>query len=142
MGAPLQATLYPQLIPYPLIYPGLPCVSITCPVRISVSGLWKAHELLVPGGRLFHSEWQFLNSARLRARLQPWERIGLAEDEVEPGDYLMDWRHGGYGLRYVHHFSTPELADLAAETGFSVKETFLSDGAGGQLGLYQSWEKL
>jgi hypothetical protein len=103
--------------------------------------LRKAHELLASDGRLIHSEWQFLNSPRLRARLQPWEKIGLADDEVEPGDYLMDWRHGGYGLRYVHHFSIPELADLAAETGFSVKETFLSDGAGGQLGLYQVWEK-
>jgi 2-polyprenyl-3-methyl-5-hydroxy-6-metoxy-1,4-benzoquinol methylase len=99
----------------------------------------KVHKLLIPGGRFIHSEWQFLNSPRLRARIQPWETIGLTAAHVDPGDALMDWRHGGYGLRYVHHFSEPELAALAAETGFTIVETFSSDGEGGDLGLYQEW---
>ncbi len=59
---------------------------------------------------------------------------------MDPGDYLLDWRRGGEGLRYVHHFSPEELAELAAETGFRVLETFWSDGEGGNLGLYQVWE--
>jgi SAM-dependent methyltransferase len=95
---------------------------------------------LVSAGRFIHSEWQFLNSPRLRQRLQPWGRIDLAEEEVEAEDYLLDWRQGGYGLRYVHHFSLEELETLAHETGFAILETFLSDGAGGKLGLYQVWE--
>jgi tRNA (uracil-5-)-methyltransferase TRM9 len=95
---------------------------------------------LVSAGRFIHSEWQFLNSPRLRQRLQPWGCLGLAEEDVEAGDYLLDWRKGGYGLRYVHHFSPEELEALANETGFSIMETFLSDGAGGKLGLYQVWE--
>jgi len=95
---------------------------------------------LVSAGRFIHSEWQFLNSPRLRQRLQPWGRIGLAEEEVEAEDYLLDWRQGGYGLRYVHHFSLEELETLAHETSFAILETFLSDGAGGKLGLYQVWE--
>jgi len=94
------------------------------------------------GGRLIHSEWQFLNSPRLRARLQPWESIGLAADQVDEGDYLLDWRGGGSGLRYVHHFSEVELASLAQESGFRVLETFYSDGEGGKLGLYQIWENV
>lgn len=93
-----------------------------------------------PGGRFIHSEWQFLNSPRLRARLQPWETIGLRAEDVEPGDYLMDWRQGGYGLRYVHHFSIEELDELAGQTGFTITDSFLSDGEGGKLGLYQVWE--
>ena len=96
--------------------------------------------LVPPGGLFVHSHWQFLNSPRLRARIQPWEAVGLRPEAVDPGDYLLDWRHGGHGFRYVHHFSQDELTALAAATGFRVRETFLSDGEGGRLGLYQVWE--
>ena len=104
--------------------------------------LQKIRTLLVSHGAFIHSEWQFLNSARLRKRVQPWGTIDLCDDELEDGDYLLDWRHGGYGLRYVHHFSEHELADLAHECGFQVTNAFQSDGEGGQLGLYQVWRPL
>lgn len=102
--------------------------------------LQKVRRLLALGGRFYHSEWQFLNSPRLRARIQPWTSIGLSESHVDPGDHLLDWRRGGYGLRYVHHFSENELRILAEESGFRIIETFLSDGEGSKLGLYQMWE--
>jgi SAM-dependent methyltransferase len=95
--------------------------------------------LLTQDGRFIHSEWQFLNSERLKARIQPWQEIGLSENDVDPGDYLLDWRHGGYSLRYVHHFSEDELFHMAHENMFSITKTFHSDGEGGQLGLYQVW---
>jgi SAM-dependent methyltransferase len=100
------------------------------------------HGLLSPAGLFLHSEWQFLNSARLRGRLQPWRAAGLSPDLVDPGDYLLDWREGGPGLRYVHHFSEAELDRLAQETRFKVNETFYSDGQEGRLGLYQIWERV
>lgn len=96
--------------------------------------------LLSPGGCFIHSNWQFLNSPRLAARIQPWESIGLSAAEIDPGDYLLDWRAGGSGLRYVHHFSEDELTTLAAESGFQVAASFYSDGEGGRLGLYQVWQ--
>jgi SAM-dependent methyltransferase len=95
--------------------------------------------LLASEGRFIHSNWQFLKSERLRQRLHPWSETGLTEADVEPGDYLLDWRRGGFGLRYVHHFSETELITLAKETGFRVIETFYSDGESGNLGLYQVW---
>jgi tRNA (uracil-5-)-methyltransferase TRM9 len=97
------------------------------------------HGLLAPGGRFIHSNWQFLNSPRLRARIQPWSAIGLQETDVDPDDYLLDWRSGGTGLRYVHHFSQEELAELAASSGFTVVDTFTSDGKQGNLAIYQEW---
>jgi tRNA (uracil-5-)-methyltransferase TRM9 len=100
----------------------------------------KINELLSPGGRFVHSEWQLLNSPRLRARLQPWEAAGLRVEQVDPGDCLIDWRQGGVGLRYIHCFSEAELSDLASQAGFTVIEGFYSDGEGGRLGLYQVWE--
>ena len=93
-----------------------------------------------PPSHFIHANWQFLNSPRLRARIQPWEKVGLSAAAVGPNDYLLDWRRGGTGLRFVHHFTEDELRTLAAETGFTVVESFFSDGKEGNLGLYQVWE--
>lgn len=112
----------------------LPGISVRRRVMESV------HNLFDEEGRFIHSEWQFLNSRRLRERIQPWEQIGLEAEDVDPGDYLLDWRSGGRGLRYVHHFDLVELGELAEQTGFQVIDSFLSDGEGGQLGLYQEWK--
>ncbi len=101
--------------------------------------LAQVRRLLLPGGRFIFSTWQFLESQRLCARIQPWQAAGLSESDVEPGDYLLDWRQGGRGLRYVHAFNLPELACLAEQTGFIPLESFSSDGEGGRLGLYQVW---
>lgn len=98
---------------------------------------------LTPQGALFfHSEWQFLNNPRLRSRIQPWESIDITPEDIEDGDYLIDWRAGGLGLRYVHIFDMQELETLALETGFEIIEDFHSDGEGGNLGLYQIWKRL
>jgi SAM-dependent methyltransferase len=104
--------------------------------------LRQVRGLLAGHGRLHLSNWQFLNSERLRARIQPWEKAGLTQDQVDAGDYLLDWRQGGYGLRYVHHFSQAELEELAQDCGFRLLEAFYSDGEGGRLSLYQTWEIL
>ena len=109
--------------------------------ELHLQTLRKVHALLAPNGRFIHSNWQFLNSPRLRARVQPWEAIGLTSIQVDPGDHLLDWRRGGYGLRYVHQFNADELKALAADSGFSVLESFNSDGNEGNLGLYQAWLK-
>lgn len=110
-------------------------------VAIRQKVLSDIHTHLVRNGLLLHSNWQFLHSERLRNRIQPWERAGIQAENVDPGDFLLDWRRGGAGLRYVHHFSQAELAHLAANTGFSVQESFLSDGEGGKLSLYQVWKR-
>lgn len=107
---------------------------------LRVNVLKKVRKLLKPGGLFIHSEWQFLKNPRLRGRIQAWETIGLSEQEVDPGDYLLDWRQGGQGLRYVHHFSESELEEIALATGFIILETFYADGEGGNLGLYQVWQ--
>ena len=102
----------------------------------------KVHALLKPNGQFIHSNWQFLNSESLKARIQPWDRIDLNQADVDEGDYLMDWRRGGEGLRYVHQYSSEELHHLAEHSGFKVINEFSSDGRTGNLGLYMIWEKL
>jgi tRNA (uracil-5-)-methyltransferase TRM9 len=108
--------------------------------ELQLQVLRKVRALLSPSGRFIHSEWQFLHSPRLKNRIQPWERVGLSAADVDPGDYLLDWRQGGAGLRYVHHFSAAELKQLAAQAGFEIIDSFLSDGENSRLGLYQVWQ--
>jgi tRNA (uracil-5-)-methyltransferase TRM9 len=102
--------------------------------------LQKTRRLLATDGRFVLSNWQFLNSQRLRGRIQPWSEIGLSKAAVDDNDYLLDWRHGGHGLRYAHHFSEDELTCLALASSFKVSNTFYADGEGGKLGLYQVWK--
>lgn len=99
----------------------------------------EIRELLAASGSVTLSVWDFMASERLQARLVDWDVIGLRWEDVDDGDYLLDWRRGGHGLRYVHHFNEEELADLAARGGFSVEGTYRSDGEGGRLGQYQTW---
>ncbi len=99
------------------------------------------YQVLRPRGQVWLSVWNLLRSPRLKARVQPWERVGLQWNQVDPGDLLVDWRHGGYGLRYIHQFTLPELVALLEEAGFRVREIFLSDGEGGRLGIYAVAEK-
>jgi SAM-dependent methyltransferase len=107
-------------------------------IRLDI--LRTVQRLLAEEGRFVLSNWQFLSSEKLKTRIKPWKEAAIRESDVEAGDYLLDWRSGGAGLRYVHHFTESELSVLAQESGFVVRETFYSDGVTGNLGLYQIWE--
>ncbi len=72
------------------------------PARLNI--LKTAREASKLGGLFIHSEWQFLASDKLKTRIQPWDAAGLSVEDVDANDYLLDWRSGGHGLRYVHHF--------------------------------------
>jgi tRNA (uracil-5-)-methyltransferase TRM9 len=107
--------------------------------------LRSVRHILIPGHPLYLSAWQIQNSRRLLDRLQPWSKIGLDENQVDPGDVLIDWREPNvegqqnYGLRYVHIFESEELHKLAEDSRFRVMESFYSDGREGNLALYQKW---
>lgn len=106
-------------------------------IRIDI--LRTVKSLLKPNGKFILSNWQFLNSEKLKSRIQDWGRVGLTKDDVDENDYLLDWRNGGEGLRYAHHFSSEELHTLANQVDMRVEAEFLSDGENGKLGLYQVW---
>jgi len=106
-------------------------------MRLGILGTVKG--LLKLGGKFHLSNWQFMNSEKLKARVQPWSKAGLKDEDVDEGDYLLDWRSQGLGLRYVHHFSAEELLWLAGQVQMKVEASFLSDGENGRLSLYQEW---
>ncbi len=109
-------------------------------IRLDI--LKTVRKLLKKDGKFILSNWQFLNSEKLKSRIQPWDKVGINEDDLDAGDYLLDWRSGGEGLRYAHHFTADELLGLAEQAEMRVIDSFLSDGDGGNLGLYQTWQPL
>lgn len=98
--------------------------------------LAQCRTLLAPGGRLVLSTWQFMSSERLRARILPWETVGLRAEDVEVGDTLVAWGPGAEGHRYCASLDRLAIAALAEDAGFIVDETHYADGHEGNLNLY------
>lgn len=95
-----------------------------------------ATRLLAPAGVLILSTWRFRHHPRMARKILPWATVGLAAAQLEPGDYLLDWRQDGAGHRYVHDVDEVEIDYLAAQAGLSVLEQFHADGREGDLSLY------
>lgn len=91
---------------------------------------------LLPEGRLMLSTWQFMDSERQRRKIVDWKTISVGAHDVEEGDYLLTWRSGGFGLRYVAHIGPQAMASLAGDAGLEVVDSFRSDGKEGDLNLY------
>ncbi len=91
---------------------------------------------LRPDGRIFLSNWQFLDSERQRRKLVDWTAVGLTAADVEANDYLLTWRRDGFGLRYVCYIDADETVALAAAAGLKIIAQFRSDGKEGNLNLY------
>ena len=101
------------------------------------AGLLKeARALLSPRGKIVVSVWQFLDSERMRRKIRPWSEAGLSAARVDAGDYLLDWRRGGRGLRYCHLVDDEEMERLAADAGLTVRESFRAGGREGNLSLF------
>ncbi|MGC9395993.1 MAG: class I SAM-dependent methyltransferase [Anaerolineae bacterium] len=96
----------------------------------------RAAGCLAPYGRLLLANWQFLEIERLRRRLLSWDVVGLQADDVEPGDYLLDWQREGYGIRYVHLIDEDETVSLATYAGLTIETLFRADGHNNNLTLY------
>ncbi len=121
------------------IFPAVSCLAVLhhLPGKANrVRLLREIREHLTGNGRLLISNWQFMDSARQRRKVQDWAEIGLAATDVEPNDYLLAWRRGGFALRYACHIDAEETAELAESAGFAIVDQFRSDGKEGNLSLY------
>jgi len=95
--------------------------------------LREIRALMKPNGIFVMSNWQFLNNARLRKKIVDWRELMTDNWRLETGDYLLDWKRGGMGYRYVHLVDENEVIELARASGFQVVEQFYADN---DLNLY------
>lgn len=94
-------------------------------------------ERVKPGGLLVFAAWRFYEYERFRERIVPWP----SDIQVEPGDYLLDWRRGTVALRYCHYTDDAEHAALVAATGLTELATYRADGATGDANRYSLLRK-
>jgi 2-polyprenyl-3-methyl-5-hydroxy-6-metoxy-1,4-benzoquinol methylase len=87
-------------------------------------------------GRIFLATWQFTDSERQRRKIREWAEIGLSENDVEPGDFLLRWQRGQVALRYACMIDEAETVNLAAAAGLTIIAQFRNDGKEGNLSLY------
>lgn len=95
--------------------------------------LKETRALLKPRGIFVMSNWQFLNNERLRKKVVSWDKAQIGEWRLETNDYLLDWKRGGTGYRYVHLVDENEVNELARASDFQVIEQFHADS---DLNLY------
>lgn len=96
----------------------------------------QVRELLAPRGYLIISTWQFMDNERMLKKIVPWNKVGIDEQELEPGDALLSWKGGGTGLRYCHWIEEDQVRWLATQAGLSIVKTFRAGGREGNLSLY------
>jgi len=87
-------------------------------------------------GYLIVSTWRFMSSGRMRRKIVGWNTVGIDENKLDAGDYLLDWKRGGRGLRYCHMVDEEEMEELAAASGLVVREIFRAGGREGDLSLF------
>ena len=85
-----------------------------------------------PGGLLVFAAWRFYEYERFRERITAWPD----DLQIEPNDYLLDWRRGEFSLRYCHYTDDAEHSALVAATGLTEIETYRADGLGGAANRY------
>jgi SAM-dependent methyltransferase len=89
------------------------------------------------GGILALATWRFYEYERFRERITLW-----SDDlDVEPHDYLLDWRRGDRALRYCHYVDDAEQSALIAASGLSEIVTYRADGRTNDINCYSLLRK-
>lgn len=116
--------------PLPISASSFPTVLCLATLHHLPDRLALMHELtrvLKPDGHLVVSVWQITHNERMRKKIV---------EDLGNGDYVLNWKSGGEGLRWVHEVSENELRELGSAAGLDVIEMYRSDGKSGDLGLY------
>lgn len=92
--------------------------------------------LLAPQSKFIFTTWNFLEVPRLKKRIA-WGKdlkddyalqiFGLKREEMEDGDYLLDWIKKDLGYRYAHFFQQQEIDRLLFKS-FVLEDSFYADG--------------
>jgi SAM-dependent methyltransferase len=96
-------------------------------------------ERVAPGGYLVFACWRFYEYERFRDRIVPWDDDLVGQ--VEPHDYLLDWRRGDRALRYCHYVDDDEHARLVSATDMTEIAAYRADGFTGAVNRYSLLRK-
>lgn len=107
-------------------------------------------KLLRPNGLLVFTTWQFLDVPRLCKRLidrdaeykqKVMQRLELSQNDLEHGDYILDWVKKVTAYRYAHYFEPDEIQIWLDTTNLELVKSFVSDGRSGRRNKYYVCKK-
>ena len=111
----------------------------------------QATELLDLKGQLVFSGWRFLDKDRLKKRVilngslyqkHVLSCHNLKPENLEFGDYILDWVKYEYSVRYAHYISEAEAIAMSAISGLVIKKHFIDDSLQRDQNNYWVCEKL
>ena len=91
---------------------------------------------LDPNSRLIFTTWQFSSDPKLKQRLIDPHQVNLEPGQLEPHDYILDWRSKPTAYRYCHDFNQTEIDQLLANSNLELVATYQADGQSGLLNRY------
>lgn len=96
---------------------------------------------LNPEGYVVLAFWNFIKIPALLKRFGSWDQVGIDDTEIDPGDWLLDWRRGPGAFRYCHQYNIDEISALFLDTGFKIISKFNADGPGNDVNTYYLLQK-
>lgn len=80
--------------------------------------------------------WKFKDISRLERRIldnsskeytQVLNSVNIKPEELEKGDYILDWERGMRAYRYCHYYTTEDARNLLEGCGFEILEEYKAD---------------
>ena len=103
--------------------------------------LARLSDALSPQGFLVFTTWQFMEFERFTRRLVSPNEVGIAPEDLENGDFLLDWRRGERAIRYCHYYTEEEVVDLLDATDLHLVQSYRADGKEGNVNRYYIVQK-
>lgn len=87
-------------------------------------------------GLIVITAWRFDRDENLMNRQEKFSDFNFENDEIENGDYLLDWQRGENAVRYCHLILPEEMDELIKSAGLVVVDKFSCDGKSQNLNDY------
>ncbi len=98
--------------------------------------LQELTKLLSRNGLLVFTNWHFNKFKRFNSYVIPFEKVGLSKDQMEEGDYVLDWKKGVRALRYCNLMTDGELDKIKKKLNIQVLSEYVADAKSGQGNRY------
>ena len=103
--------------------------------------LQNLRKLLIPGGYLALSLWNFESDARFLEHIISWKDsdLQISVKQLESQDFLLTWGNNMKTLRYCHNFTKGEANRIVSQLtgkGRQHSDYFKADGKNGDLNHY------
>ena len=82
--------------------------------------------LLKKTSYLIISNWQPEIKLIGKKIVQP-DKFDITSEELEKNDYIIDWKSGFGGFRYIHIITNEEMHEYATNLGLTIQHTFRSE---------------